>query len=971
MQTVVDLTPDDVLGGEAGSRYRERLAAEHDDHRTWVDPKGYRLSDRLWSAKHADREAIEKELRYGLATGRDSLETARRVEQYLLPTPEAQAVTGRPRGGSGLYSARRLARTETTRSFGKATEDASRRNPWLGYLRWRLSASHPKIDVCDGYAANGSAGQDRGVYAIDEAPAYPAHPHCLCTIAAVPPKDGPTTDQIVAALREKYGLATPARSRYGVAPLRQPSEVADYLAERGVQRLGRGLAGDADLGDVVPDSFLDAAERDFANALRNAEAATGQSLDVGAVEFVRDGFGEPAAAYLPGNPIAGRRGAMRINLDSNELTHPNLLSKYPATAYDSLGDVFTGEIGRGFDAQRITRNRVVDWAPMDAGEFDGWLDEAVEGFADWTDAERAVASRLSTDAGIGRGAFVREAFAKQIRDGDLGDDAADLYRALDGPKVYGSAADATVAAAADEAAYLAEQAALRQRIGMAAEEVRVAREAAEAAAREADRLALEAERAAARAEVERVATERARARAESRTGGTIDQTLRDNRGKVAEDRWALEWNLAKKDVAKTATSAATKDARKAIKGLQPGQVKNAARPVARQTAYDAAKTAADDVANRLVRVDDLAADFEAAARRALNPSWGDNLLNPDVADRTLGVGNARLSAAKVARQEIADEITDDLYEAAYDAAYRRAMDDLIGDRARLAGEQAKDYVVTSKTAKRAAELADEVAEKVADKLYAEAAKKAAKLRASNPPQVPAGRLTGTTADGIDYGATRERMIANGYDDSWDRFNARAGGRANYQMEKDYNDDLYKAADKAKKNLTPDEAALIRNYKNGDYRDMNLYLRGNGPDGNTYGATRSFKYSEAEGIINDGLGRSRSTMDGVIHRGTSISRPEQRAVYENAVPGTIIDEKGYFSAATRAASRWERGNEATRVTYEIYVPKGAPGLQLEALMAMGEEEFLVPSNLRYQVLDVQRKPSGWLHVIGEWLPEGVS
>jgi hypothetical protein len=197
-------------------------AEAFDDTRSWVDPRGYRLSDRLWRARQADRDAIDAILRGAVASGDDPLKAAKRLEDYL--TPEAQLVrypadhpnpakrgrvkpfseqpkgvaTRTPRSGMGNYAARRLARTEVTRAFGKATIQAAEFNPFVEGLKWNLSGAHSKPDECDSKARRSSRGMEPGVYTVRDVPSYPTHPNCRCYLSPVTVKD---TDAVVARLR--------------------------------------------------------------------------------------------------------------------------------------------------------------------------------------------------------------------------------------------------------------------------------------------------------------------------------------------------------------------------------------------------------------------------------------------------------------------------------------------------------------------------------------------------------------------------------------------------------------------------------------------------------------------------------------------------------------------------------------------------------------------------------------------------
>jgi predicted ABC-type ATPase len=157
-----------ALGFDADALFQPNLAAQIDSTRTWVDDNGYRLSNRLWAAKEADRNAIDTVLREGLAAGDSVAGMSGRLREHLHPdTP------------GGNYAARRLARTETTRAFGHATLDAARENPFATGMKWNLSGSHTEPDACNGNASRSSRGMEKGTYTLDEVPRYPNHPNCL------------------------------------------------------------------------------------------------------------------------------------------------------------------------------------------------------------------------------------------------------------------------------------------------------------------------------------------------------------------------------------------------------------------------------------------------------------------------------------------------------------------------------------------------------------------------------------------------------------------------------------------------------------------------------------------------------------------------------------------------------------------------------------------------------------------------
>jgi len=80
-----------------------------------------------------------------------------------------------------LFAVRRVVRTEMSTAYHRAVlavGDAD--SDVLGYV-WRLSASHPRPDICDFYA-NIDLGMGRGVWPRDQAPPEKAHPHCMCSL---------------------------------------------------------------------------------------------------------------------------------------------------------------------------------------------------------------------------------------------------------------------------------------------------------------------------------------------------------------------------------------------------------------------------------------------------------------------------------------------------------------------------------------------------------------------------------------------------------------------------------------------------------------------------------------------------------------------------------------------------------------------------------------------------------------------
>jgi hypothetical protein len=161
---------------------RSREFRSYDAIASLIDPRGYRLSDRVWRTSIDVRARISSLLDYEISNGTGAMQIAERLVQYLTPGAMS-ARTRTPYGIEGSYAARRLARTEITAAAGRATTAASDANPFVNRIQWRLSGSHPEPDICDDNANGGPDGD--GIYPIDQVPEYPAHPHDMCTLAPV------------------------------------------------------------------------------------------------------------------------------------------------------------------------------------------------------------------------------------------------------------------------------------------------------------------------------------------------------------------------------------------------------------------------------------------------------------------------------------------------------------------------------------------------------------------------------------------------------------------------------------------------------------------------------------------------------------------------------------------------------------------------------------------------------------------
>jgi hypothetical protein len=188
-----------------------------DSTRSWVDPNGYRLSDRLWRQRRWIRDQIDQTLRRAIADGEDALIVARKLEQFLSPDfapirtehgrlvrnqSRAIVTTAPGRGGSGSLPARTLARTEISRAHAQGTLFSAARTPFLVGVRYALSGSHPRVDECNQLAERNS-GLGPGVYNVGDVPSPPRHPNCLCRLEQVTVED---VNTVIESLRKQFAL---------------------------------------------------------------------------------------------------------------------------------------------------------------------------------------------------------------------------------------------------------------------------------------------------------------------------------------------------------------------------------------------------------------------------------------------------------------------------------------------------------------------------------------------------------------------------------------------------------------------------------------------------------------------------------------------------------------------------------------------------------------------------------------------
>ena len=193
---------------------RPNPLARYEPAHTWVDPQGYRLSDRIWRTTGNTRRQIDLLLADGVANGRSATAMAHDLEPFLLPGRQLVRTT-RPYGRDASFDAMRLARTEISRAAMQAQSMAAQVNPFVSAYNVVLSTSHPERDICDDVAADGPYRKDN----LSRLP--PLHPHCLCYTEWVVRDDA---DAIIGELRDEI-----TRARIAVVQRQRPADLSPLL----------------------------------------------------------------------------------------------------------------------------------------------------------------------------------------------------------------------------------------------------------------------------------------------------------------------------------------------------------------------------------------------------------------------------------------------------------------------------------------------------------------------------------------------------------------------------------------------------------------------------------------------------------------------------------------------------------------------------------------------------------------------
>lgn len=133
------------------------------------------LSDRVWRNSERAKAGLNQAIDNGLALGKSAAEIANDVSKYLRPDV--------PGGASS--AAMRLGRTEVLNAYHTTSVRKYQETPWVEFVQWNLSGSHPRPDECNEYAEDVPIPRgDPGVYRPMDVPSKP-HPNCLCYVTPV------------------------------------------------------------------------------------------------------------------------------------------------------------------------------------------------------------------------------------------------------------------------------------------------------------------------------------------------------------------------------------------------------------------------------------------------------------------------------------------------------------------------------------------------------------------------------------------------------------------------------------------------------------------------------------------------------------------------------------------------------------------------------------------------------------------
>ena len=171
-----------------------KLALNNVINRVWND--GFKFNDRIWNLQNGAKQGINGIMARGIASGQSATSLSKELRNYLIDptlTPGKTWTTKARKSvnmkGTIHYNALRLARTEINNSYREANIQSNKVSPVTNGMKWNLSASHPRPDICNVWAMSDQYNMGFGVFPADATPID--HPNGLCYLTDVlrPPKE--------------------------------------------------------------------------------------------------------------------------------------------------------------------------------------------------------------------------------------------------------------------------------------------------------------------------------------------------------------------------------------------------------------------------------------------------------------------------------------------------------------------------------------------------------------------------------------------------------------------------------------------------------------------------------------------------------------------------------------------------------------------------------------------------------------
>ncbi len=157
---------------------------------------GSNYSRQIFQAGVLARNGINDIIVSGVARGQSAVEMSKELRRFMVDpeisegtswtTGVRKSVTGR---GTIHYNALRLARSTINNVYRETMVESNSRSPVTKGVKWNLSASHPRPDICNLWASLNSYGFEAGGYPANAAPIEHPNGFCFFTDILRPPKE--------------------------------------------------------------------------------------------------------------------------------------------------------------------------------------------------------------------------------------------------------------------------------------------------------------------------------------------------------------------------------------------------------------------------------------------------------------------------------------------------------------------------------------------------------------------------------------------------------------------------------------------------------------------------------------------------------------------------------------------------------------------------------------------------------------